>query len=151
MRSPTLAPPGPLKARVVACLEAGAQAAGCTIELAWSPTPYAHISDSEPLLGLYRRNAAELGRVVVAPSAGTVVSGSTDMGNVSQVVPSIHPMVKAAPAGTAIHTAEFEVAAGGPLGDAAVIDGAKAMAMTIVDLWADPDARARLRTVAASS
>ncbi len=145
VRSPTLASLQPLKARVVACLEAGAQAAGCTLEIEWSPTPYAHIADSAPLLDLYRRNAETLGRSVTVPSAGAAVSGSTDMGNVSQVVPSIHPMVKAAPAGTAIHTIEFERSAIGPLGDSAVLDGAKAMALTIVDLWSQPDALTAIR------
>ncbi len=150
VRSPTLESLEPLKARVVACLEAGALAAGCTVEIEWSPTPYAHISDCGPLLDLYRRNAETLGRNVAEPSAGTVVSGSTDMGNVSQTVPSIHPMVKAAPAGTAIHTTDFERAAGGPLGDLAVIDGAKAMALTIVDLWTDPAALAAVRAAHAA-
>lgn len=64
--------------------------------------------------------------------------GSTDMGNVSHVVPSIHPMIKAAPEGVAIHTAEFATHAGGDLGDAAVLDGAIALAHTAVDVWADP-------------
>ena len=65
--------------------------------------------------------------------------GSTDMGNVSHVVPSIHPMIKAAPTGTAIHTADFAVNAAGDLGDRAVIDGAIAMARTVVDLWLQPE------------
>ena len=66
------------------------------------------------------------------------VAGSTDMGNVSQVVPSIHPMIKVAPLGTAIHTEAFAAFAAGEEADRAVLDGAKAMAMTVVDCWADP-------------
>jgi metal-dependent amidase/aminoacylase/carboxypeptidase family protein len=65
--------------------------------------------------------------------------GSTDMGNVSHLVPSIHPMIKVAPDGVPIHTASSSPShARRALGDPAVLDGAKAMAMTVVDLWARP-------------
>jgi hypothetical protein len=73
------------------------------------------------------------------------------MGNVSYAVPSIHPMVQAAPAGTAIHTIEFEESAAGEQGNLAVLDGAKAMAMTVVDLWTNPDALAAARAAYAAS
>ena len=69
---------------------------------------------------------------------GKRVVGSTDMGNVSYLVPSIHPMIQVAPAGVPIHTQEFAHWAATAEGDRAVIDGAKALAMTIVDLWGEP-------------
>jgi metal-dependent amidase/aminoacylase/carboxypeptidase family protein len=75
---------------------------------------------------------------VRAPDAASRVVGSTDMGDVSYEVPSIHPMIQAAAPGTAIHTEAFAGYAAGPLGDAAVIDGAKAMAWTLADLWMRP-------------
>jgi hypothetical protein len=59
------------------------------------------------------------------------------MGNVSYVVPSIHPMIQVAPSGVPIHTPAFEGFAGGDGGDRAVIDGAKALAFTVADLWLD--------------
>jgi hypothetical protein len=59
------------------------------------------------------------------------------MGNVSYVVPSIHPMIQVAPPGVPIHTQAFAGFAGGPEGDRAVVDGAKALAWTVADLWAD--------------
>ena len=62
------------------------------------------------------------------------------MGNVSYLVPTIHPMIAVAPPGVSIHTPEFALHAVSAAGDAAVIDGAKAMAMTIADLWHDADA-----------
>ena len=71
------------------------------------------------------------------PAAGHRVVGSTDMGNVSYLVPSIHPMIQVAPRGVPIHSPEFTGYAGGEEGDRAVIDGAKALAMTVVDLWTD--------------
>ena len=63
---------------------------------------------------------------------------STDMGNVSYLVPGIHPMIKVAPFGTAIHTEDFARYAAETEADQAIVDGAKAMALTVVDCWADP-------------
>jgi len=63
--------------------------------------------------------------------------GSTDMGNVSYELPAIHPMIQVAPPGVPIHTPAFAGFAGGPEGDRAVIDGAKALAFTVADLWLD--------------
>lgn len=59
------------------------------------------------------------------------------MGNVSHRVPSIHPMFAVAPAGVIIHNAEFATWAASPQGDKGVIDGAKTMAMTALDLMMD--------------
>lgn len=123
-----------LKERVVACLRAGADATGCSIDIMWLDPPYAEMIDDRDLLGLYERNAATLGRVFEATDQEVV--GSTDMGNVSQHVASIHPMIAVAPAGTSIHTEAFATYAGGPEGDSAVLDGAKAMAATVIDVWA---------------
>jgi hypothetical protein len=61
------------------------------------------------------------------------------MGNVSYVVPSIHPMIRVGPPHVAIHSQEFTSYTASGDGDAAVIDGAKALAMTVVDLWLRPD------------
>jgi amidohydrolase len=141
VRSKNLRSLEPLKPRVLAALEAGAHATGCTFEYQWHDTPYADMIDNTPLLDLYTANAARLGRVVTESDERTVVVGSTDMGNVSYAVPAIHPMIKAAPDGCAIHTKDFAVHAASPLGDQAVLDGAKAMAMTIVDFWLAPSAR----------
>jgi metal-dependent amidase/aminoacylase/carboxypeptidase family protein len=140
VRSPTLKSLDRLKPRVVACLEAGAQAAGCELEIEWQDPAYADMVDNRTMLELYTANAAATGRVMIDPDAAdTAVVGSTDMGNVSYVVPSIHPMIKSAPTHLSIHTPEFAQYTAGAEGDAAVIDGAKAMAMTVADLWLQPD------------
>lgn len=138
VRSPTVARLQELKARVSACLEAGARAAGCEIELDWLEPPYADMVPVDTFVDLYVDNAAVLGRQVREPDADCCVVGSTDMGDVSYEVPSIHPLIQAADDGTAIHTEAFARFAASPLGDAAVIDGAKAMAWTIADLWMRP-------------
>lgn len=135
-----------LKPRVVAALEAGAIAAGCRVEITWRDPVYADLIDNSALSALYSANAARLGRTVRRPDSTNAVIGSTDMGNVSQVVPSIHPMIAVAPPGIGIHTTEFELHAGSPAGDRAVIDGAKAMAMTIADLWMTDHALTEVRS-----
>ena len=78
-----------------------------------------------------------LGRTVRDPRQVPGVVGSTDMGNVSYLVPSIHPIVQVSPPNVAIHTTEFARYARSESGDKAVLDGAKAMAMTVVDMWCD--------------
>ncbi|HTO01075.1 MAG TPA: M20 family metallopeptidase [Microthrixaceae bacterium] len=127
-----------LKERVVACLQAGADASGCTMDLRWLDPPYAEMIDNVELLRRYEANARTLGRQFASSGEAEDVVGSTDMGNVSQVVPSIHPLIAVAPAGTSIHTADFAVHARGEAGDRAVIDGAKALAATVIDCWLDP-------------
>ncbi len=99
--------------------------------------------DNLPMVDLYAANAAELGRPLASPDDTFSVVGSTDMGNVSYAVPSIHPMIAVSPPHISIHTPEFADYAGGPAGDAAVLDGAKALAMTIADLWLQPGAMDR--------
>jgi amidohydrolase len=140
VRSARLASLEPLKARVIAAWEAGATATGCRCEHRVLHRPYADMIDNAVVAGAYASNAAALGRTVRDPrvEGGSRVVGSTDMGNVSYLVPSIHPMVAVAPAGVSIHSHEFTRHAASPAGDAAVLFGAKAMAMTIADLWSDP-------------
>lgn len=129
-----------LCARVLDCLQAGATAAGVEATFVWRDPSYADIRDNEPLLDLYADNSAAIGRPLLDPRDLVGVVGSTDMGNVSYVVPSIHPMIKAAPANVSIHSPDFTAHAGGSEGDRAVVDGAKAMALTVADLWLRPEA-----------
>jgi amidohydrolase len=138
VRSPTLRLLQGLKERVLNCLEAGATASGCTMDHEWQDPAYADMIDNPVLVDLFAANAERTGRHLADPSVAANVVGSTDMGNVSYVVPSIHPMLAVAPAGVSIHTPEFTAFARGEEGDRAVLDGARAMAMTVADLWLDP-------------
>ena len=142
VRSATIDSLQPLKQRVYTCLDSAATACGCTMTHTWREHTYADMIDNAPMVAAYVANAARVGRTVLDPAAtGHRVVGSTDMGNISYLVPSIHPMIKVAPAGTAIHTVEFAEWAVSAEGDRAVLDGAKAMAMTVVDLWASSTLR----------
>jgi amidohydrolase len=128
----------PLKARVQKCFEAGALATGCRLEANWGDTDYLDMKTNWPMAGMYEANTVALGREFFpVKDLPPGYAGSTDMGNVSHRVPSIHPMLGIAPPGVVIHNPEFTRYAASAMGDAAVIDGAKSMAMTALDLMAD--------------
>jgi amidohydrolase len=121
-----------LQRRVHDCFRAGALATGCEVELEPGPV-YTHFDPDAELLALYRANAAAVGRQAdrLPPGSG---SASTDMGNVSLAVPSIHPLI-AIDAGAAVnHQPEFAAACVTPSADRAVIDGATVLAWTAADL-----------------
>lgn len=99
----------------------------------------------------FQANLESLGEVVTEPDP-TASVGSSDIGNVSLVTPSIHPYVRIAKQECAGHTAAFREAAGSALGYSQMIKAAKAMAMTAIDLIANPEtlAAAKAEFVAAS-
>lgn len=133
-----------LKPRVEGCFHAGAAATGAELELAWGEVDYLDIRFNEPLASAFQRNAESLGREFVPMDRlPASLQGSTDMGNVSHRVPSIHPMLASSPLHVTIHNPEFAKWAGSELGDAAALDGAKALAMTALDFLSDADLRKR--------
>ena len=123
-----------LKPRVQGCFEAGASASGSTVEVNWAGVDYLDLNTNWPLASCFQANAETLGRefypLEKLPSG---FAGSTDMGNVSYRVPSIHPMLASAPRDVVIHHPDFEKWAGSETGDAAALDGAKSLAMTAID------------------
>jgi metal-dependent amidase/aminoacylase/carboxypeptidase family protein len=135
VRSATIDSLQALKPRVLACLEGGAAAAGCRIEVQPTCPEYTDLRTNPALIERYSANSAALGRRVVVPNGDTRVVASTDMGNVSHLVPSIHPMIALSPPDVSLHSADFAQWAVTADGDRAVLDGAKAMAMTVLDLW----------------
>ena len=122
-----------LRQRVEACFHAGAQACGAEVHLRQVGEDYSDMWTNPALAAAYAANLGQLGRQLVQAPA-EMISGSTDMGNVSKLVPSIHPMIGIAPPRVALHTAEFATYAASPDGDRAVVDGAKALAMTAIDV-----------------
>ncbi len=138
VRSGTLSRLEELKPRVLAALAGGAQSAGCELEATWVDAPYAELVHNPTMGARYALHAAALGRTVAGIEEASLTIGSTDMGNVSLEVPSIHPTISAGPPDSSIHTEAFAASAASPAGDAAVLDGAKALAAVAVDLWSDP-------------
>jgi metal-dependent amidase/aminoacylase/carboxypeptidase family protein len=123
--------------KVKDCARAGALAAGAEVKLTRGETYYADMVPNTVLAGLFDANLAALGREVQLPEpCGRM--GSTDMGNVSHVVPALHPYVTIAPDEVAGHSPEFRAASASPEGHAGLLDAAKALAMTAVDLFSDP-------------
>ncbi len=126
-----------LQKRVIRCAEGAAKAAGCELRVVeHRDTMYEPMKRNATLLDAFRVNLTTFG-VTESPEA-TDRLGSSDIGNVSRVIPAIQPMVKIAPDGTPIHSRAFEAAARSPLAREGMLVSAKTMAMTVCDLLADP-------------
>ncbi|MBW1903485.1 MAG: M20 family metallopeptidase [Deltaproteobacteria bacterium] len=122
--------------RVLNCFEAAALASGAQLKYKWEEARYDPMNSNMALAELFTGNYDILGRSLDPPDP-TKGFGSTDMGNVSTVVPAIHPSISIAPMDVLIHSPEFAVAAASDVGHQGLIDAAKAMAMTAADLLAD--------------
>jgi amidohydrolase len=134
-----------LRPRVEACFEAGALASGCTLEYEELSPVYSHMEVDPTLLSAYRTNAETLGRRFEADDAGSPPPTlSTDMANVSLAVPTIHPLIGIEANGAVNHQREFAAACVTASADAAVRDGAIALAWTAIDAATDPAMRERL-------
>ncbi|MCI0408379.1 MAG: M20 family metallopeptidase [Acidobacteria bacterium] len=127
-----------LHRRVVACLEAAAQATGARVAIHVEGEEYHPMKFNRALGRLFQANLEALGeRVDQAPEDQEL--GSTDVGNVSQVVPTIQPTIALTERPDVVcHTAAFAEAAGGSAGDRVLLLAAKTLAMTALDLFADP-------------
>ncbi len=134
-----------LRPRVNACFQAGALASGCSVDYEELAPEYSHMEADPDLLHAYRANAEALGRHFDADDAGTPLpTFSTDMANVSLAVPTIHPLIGIETSGAVNHQHEFAAACVTPSADAAVRDGAVALAWTAIDAATDPALRERL-------
>jgi len=136
VRAPRIDTMWELHKRVVACAEGAARAAGAGLKVIQHDTVYEPMNSNKVLLDLFAANMKTAGLAEGEPIPDRL--GSSDVGNVSQVIPTIQPMVAIAPLGTAIHSREFADAAVKPLARAGLLAAAKAMAMTTLDLLAEP-------------
>jgi amidohydrolase len=127
-----------LRQKVLNCFIGAATASGAHLEYRWGDISYAPMRNNLTLAQLFRQNMESLGRKVRLADPSSAF-GSTDMGNVSQLVPSIHPMVAIAPEEISTHSLEFASAAASEAGSQGLFDAAKALAMTVVDLVANPE------------
>jgi amidohydrolase len=124
-----------MSARFTAMAEAAAAATGCTVEMGQTGYEYEDILSEPTMVELFAANAEALGRKMGrAKDRPASSTGSTDMGNVSHVVPSIHPMIGMDTKGAVNHQPEFAAHTITPDGERAMRDGALAMAWTIIDL-----------------
>ena len=116
--------------------EAGATATGARLE--WMETRgYDNTVPNPTIADVMARNMAAVGRPVVEPAPNERM-GSTDMGDISQILPAVHAYFAIVPDSIANHTEEFARASASPAGDTAVLEGAATLAMTAADLLTDP-------------
>ncbi|MFB7221959.1 M20 family metallopeptidase [Streptomyces sp. NPDC056227] len=145
VRADTLEQLAELQPRVERCFEAGALASGCELEIEPESRPYSEFRNDAELLAMYRRTATELGRrFETGTPAARMNRASTDMGNVSRVLPAIHPYLGIGSLPAVNHQKEFAAHCVGAAADRAVLDGAAAMALTAAAVAADPVQRERL-------
>ena len=125
-----------LKEKVLRCFVGAATATGAELKYRWDEARYATMRNNIPMAKLYQQNMRRFKRSPLLIESRDAF-GSTDMGNVSHLAPSIQPYVSIA-AGALIHTREFAAAAASEQGIQGMLDAAKAMAMTAVDLLVSP-------------
>ena len=152
IRAASVARMDELREKVLRGFEAGALASGASLAVN-SHTVYADMIHDPELTRFYRANAQALGRsfiddpgVLADPTRLLMTRFSTDMGNVSYAVPSIHPIIGIDSAPAVNHQPEFTAAAASPAADRAVLDGAIALAWTAIDAAGDIATRTRLLT-----
>jgi amidohydrolase len=135
-----------VRRRVEQCFEAGALATGATLAMRELSPMYADVHHDPDLARCYQRNAEALGRRFTIPAAVLErAAGSTDMGNVSHVLPALHPFIGIDSLPAVNHQPEFAAHCATPAADHAVRDGALALAWTAIDAATDPAIATRLR------
>ncbi|HTW38117.1 MAG TPA: M20 family metallopeptidase [Steroidobacteraceae bacterium] len=142
IRSEKLAELTELRKRVYRCFEAGGLATGAEVKIVGGDKPYAEVRHDETLAALYKDNSEALGRPFRPLGEWeTRPTGSTDMGNVSLAVPSIHPMIGINSLPAVNHQPQFAAHCVTPDADKALCDGALAMAWTCIDMATTPKVR----------
>ncbi len=134
-----------LEDRMAACFTAGALGTGCEYQVDETEPPYDELKPDKWLADTFRGEMLRLGRdPVPADVEAALPLGSTDMGNVTQVMPGIHPIVGIEANGATVHQPAFAAAAAGPSADKAVVEGAIMLARTVVSLAETPAERDRV-------
>ncbi len=145
VRSETMEGLDALIPRVIACAEGAALATGAELDTEKNPIIYAPLRANPPLASLFLKNLNRLG-VHEPDSPPPLRMGSSDVGNVSQQTPTIHPQIQMVPSGVSAHTPEFADASAGSEGRRVLLTGAKALAMTGADVLLDEGARQAIQT-----
>ena len=144
IRAPDYAYLEELQGKVLNCFKGASLASGARLEYRWGDKVYAPIKNNVALAKLFSDNLELMGRRLDVFDL-QIPFGSSDMGNVSQVVPSIHPMVAIVSPKVSLHSAEFASAAASEAGHQGLLDAAKAMAMTMVDVIGRPEVLEKIK------
>jgi metal-dependent amidase/aminoacylase/carboxypeptidase family protein len=106
---------------------------------------YQELTPDHFLAETFRAEMLRMGRTPLpAEMEASLPLGSTDMGNVTKVMPGIHPVVGVDAGGASVHQPGFTAAAASPSGDTAVVEGAIMLARTVVALAESPTERDRV-------
>ncbi len=130
-----------LVGRIIACAQAGATATGCRMEWKEYMRPYLNMVASRTIGATFRENLEAIGRDVQDERASEG-AGSTDFGNVSHKVPAVHAYLGICGPEAGWHSKEVAAATKTDRGHAAILAGAKSLAMTAIDLLVDDALRA---------
>jgi len=144
IRAPDYAYLEELQGKVLNCFKGASLASGARLEYRWGDKVYAPIKNNVALAKLFSDNLELMGRRLDVFDL-QIPFGSSDMGNVSQVVPSIHPMVAIVSPKVSLHSVEFASAAASEAGHQGLLDAAKAMAMTMVDVIGRPEVLEKIK------
>ncbi len=128
-----------VRRRFEAAAEGAATATGCRVQVTIDPRIHDPLKPNAPMATLFERNLARID-FPVDPDDGQAGYGSTDAGNVSHAIPTIHPYIRTSPDGVPGHSREFAEHNATPLARAGMVAAAKALALTALDLLADPGA-----------
>lgn len=145
VRAETLGQLAEIERKVMRCFEAGALASGAELIVRPESKPYAEFRTDDGLLACYERRATAVGRQFVSGPDTAMARASTDMGNVSQVLPAIHPYIGIDSLPAVNHQPEFAAATMSSAAETAIAHGAIALAGTVVDAASDPHIRQRLQ------
>ncbi|KAM6973197.1 peptidase M20 domain-containing protein 2-like [Aplochiton taeniatus] len=135
LRTPLSSDLAYLKSKAEDCFRSAALATGCQVEVTYPNHAYSNILPNATLARLYEENGETLG--MEFKDVPSNFSGSTDFGNVSFVVPGIHPFFYIG-SEALNHTEEYTVAAGAEKAQFYTLRTAKALAMTVVDVLCSP-------------
>ena len=134
VRAPSKEELAELEGKVMRCFEAAASATGCSVSIRLRNEKFEPLRMDRRLAQFYARNLEHLGGRCEMEEEMPI---STDFGNVSQLVPSIHPMYRVSEGSEVNHTLEFAAACNTPQAHTHTLTAAKAMAHTAIDVLAD--------------
>ena len=125
-----------LQEKALACFNSAAMATGCDVIITEKATTYKDVVSNRTLVELFLENSQKLGLEFSKSTEN--FSASTDLGNVSHVVPSIHPVYSIGGAGTALHTRDFAALTDTLTAHRRTLLAAQAVALTAVDVICHP-------------
>lgn len=124
--------------KIKKCAEAAALSTGCSLTEEAKDMAYSPCKPSYIFANLFKQNLTLLG-IEEDPKKEDSGKGSSDIGNLSQRVPTIHVDIRICDSTKVSHSPDFAEAAKSDKGIEGMVNGAKALAMTVYDLFSSPD------------